>query len=178
VHPSGLTQVLDEHPSSTAVDLAALQGGEDQREAFAHRGGEAEFSIGGCRGQGDPGGDLVGGPLEPLLGPRHRPTPPARQVGGQVVDGDRVADLHYAGQQLRLVMGQLPGPGLQDLDQPRIRNPLPRQATQRGGQLRTGRQRRRPIDEFRHPGHGSKLRSTPEISGVMGAAQGKVTRKA
>jgi hypothetical protein len=62
-------------------------------------------------------------------------------------------------------VGELSGPGPHHLDQPRIRHLLPRQRIQHGGQIRTGRQHHRPVDEFRHSGHASKLRSTPDNSG-------------
>jgi hypothetical protein len=119
--------------------VAVPQGFVHQREAFDQGGGEPQFPVGGGGGPGEPGGDLVGGPLELLPGPRDGLGPVSGLVVGQVGDRDRVGDLHQVGEQFGLVVGQLPGPGLQDLHQPSVGDLLPRQRIQGGGQLRSGR---------------------------------------
>jgi hypothetical protein len=133
--PVGRVEVVDEDACLAAVEVTLLQGREHLGEAFAQRGGEREFPVGGGGGPGEPGGDLVGGPLELLLGPCDGLGP----VAFQVADGDGVADLDHPGEQLGLVVGHLPGSGLRHLDQPRVRNLLPGQRIQHGGQLRAGR---------------------------------------
>jgi hypothetical protein len=149
-----------------------------QREAFDQGGGEGEFPVGGGGGPGEPGGDLVGGPLDLLPGPCDGLGPVTGLVAGQVGDRDRVGDLHQVGEQFGLVVGQLPGPGLQDLDEPRVGDLLPRQRMQGGGQLRSGRQGHRPVHEVHHSGHASNIGSTPDSSGCLRAARPGFTRKA
>jgi hypothetical protein len=96
----------------------------------------------------------------------------------QVGDRDGVGDLHHVGEQLGLLVGQLPGPGLRHLDQPGVGDVLPQYSVQGGGQLRPGRQGHHPVHEFHHSGHGSKLRSNSDIPGCIRGARGEFTRKA
>jgi hypothetical protein len=160
-------QVIDEDPCFSTVDVTCLQGREHQRQTLDQGDGEREFAVGGRGGRSEPGCDLVGGPLELFFGPLDGHGPVARQVG----DGDGVGDLHHVGEQACLLVGQLPGPGTSDFDQPCVRDLRPRQRVQEGGQLRAGRQRHRPVHEFRHSDHASNLRSTPDILGAFRPAR-------
>ena len=77
----------------------------------------------------------MGCPLEIIGSPRHRARIICRELGHR----HRAGDLGQPGQHPGLLVGQLPGPGLQHLDQPRVRDVLPGQPGQHTGQLRTGR---------------------------------------
>jgi hypothetical protein len=137
--PVRRVQVFDEHPRFPTVDKALPQRGEHQRQALTEGGGEPELPVGSRRGPGEPRGDLMGCPLEPLPGPRDDPRLVTGLVAGQLGHRDRVGDLHQVGEQLGLLVRQLTGAGLRHLDQPRVRDLLPRQRVQHGGQLRSGR---------------------------------------
>ncbi|GAA0909087.1 hypothetical protein [Pseudonocardia zijingensis] len=138
------------------------QGVLDQGEAFDQRGGELQFPVGGGGGPGQAGGDLVGGPLEPFRGPGHGLVGFAVQIG----EGDGVGDLDQLGEQQGLLVRQLPRPGLQHLDPPRVRHPGTGQLLQEGSQLRAGRECHRPVGECCHPGHDSNMRSHPDRTGA------------
>lgn len=103
----------------------------------------------------------MGGPLELPGGPPHRLVALTLQVG----EGDGVGQLDQLGEHARLGVGKLPDSGLENLDPPGVGHRLARQLFQHCGQLRAGRQVRRPVDECCHPGHDSNIRSTPDRTG-------------
>jgi hypothetical protein len=125
--------MINEHLGLAPIDLTPFQGGEHQRQLPHQHRPERQLPLGSGGGPGQSGGDLVRRPLELLRGPRHRDR---ATIGRQLGDRHRAGDLGQPGEQARLVVRQLPGSGLQHLHQSGVRDLIPPQTGQGGGQLR------------------------------------------
>ena len=135
----GLVEVADavaEHPGARHVDPSRQQGGVYRRQPL-HRGHrEGQLGVGGAAGPGQRHPDLLVGERAVRLGARHR----------RVIEtGWAVRHRDHVGQQLRLLVGDLPGPRPQQDHQVEAVEPIPIDTRQHRAQRRTRRHLLQPL---------------------------------